>query len=104
MPEISERQKFMMNADIADEIAALVGLDSFDPYREADGTADFTREETERIYTTITGESPEDLTVREMNNLIMSELGSELHAGYPWDFTRKDLKVIHQALIDQMEE
>jgi hypothetical protein len=54
----------------------------------------------EQIYERITGEPGEDLSQREMNNVMMKELGTGLHAKYPFDLSRQDLEVIHKALSE----
>jgi len=100
MPGQEPRQKYMIKAELAVEVADMVGIDTYDPEREAHGPADFRREEIEQIFKTVTGESGEDLSQREMNNIMMSELGSDLHSKYPFDLSRQDLKVIHKALSE----
>lgn len=100
MPGHEPRQKYMIKAELAAEVADMVGIDTYDPDREAHGPADFRRDEIEQIYETITGESGEDLSQREMNNVMMRELSTDLHSKYPFDLSRQDLKVIHKALSE----
>lgn len=100
MSDIESRQKYMAKAEIAVEVADLAGVTSYDPSREAHGPADFRKAEVKKIYEAVTGEPPEELSQREMNHLIMRELDAELHASYPYDLSRKDLKIIHRELQD----
>lgn len=104
MSEIATRQKYMIKAEIAVEVAALVGIETYDPSREASRPADFRREEIRQIYEEVTGESGEGLTQREMNYSMMRELGSELYAAYPYDLSKKDLKIIHRELLQRREQ
>lgn len=90
----------MIRAELAEEIAEIIGIDSYDPHREKQGSADFRRDEIAQIYQAVTGESSEGLTQREMNYIMMRELGTELQAAYPYDLGRSDLKVIHRYLIE----
>lgn len=100
MPGQEPRQKYMIKAELAAEVADMVGIDTYDPGREAYRPADFRRGEIEQIFKTVTGESGEELSQREMNNLMMRELGTDLHSKYPFDLSRQDLKVIHKALSE----
>jgi len=100
MPGQEPRQKYMIKAELAVEVAEMVGIESYDPEREAHGPADFRREEIEQIYKTITGENGKELSQREMNNVMMRELGTDLQSKYPFDLSRADLKVIHKALCE----
>lgn len=38
-----------------------------------------------------------------MNNVMIQELGSELHSAYPFDLTKQDLKLIHKELVSDDE-
>lgn len=100
MPDIETRQKYMTNRELAVEIASLVGIKTYNPGRTKSPPADFLRHEREQIYEAITGDSGEELSQREMNNLMIQELGSELHSAYPFDLTRQDLKLIHKELAN----
>jgi len=99
MPDIEEKQKYMMKRDLAMEVADLVGIETYDPSRTKSPPADFLRHERLQIYEAVTGESGEELSQREMNHVMIQELGSELHSAYPFDLTKEDLKLIHQALL-----
>jgi len=100
MTERESRYKYMLKSELATEVAHMVGIDTYSPYREAYRHADFRRDELEQIYERITGEPGEDLSQREMNNVMMKELGTGLHAKYPFDLSRQDLEVIHKALSE----
>lgn len=102
--DIEKRQKYMIKAEIAVEVANMVGIETYDPEREASDPADFRREEILQIYEEITGESGEELSQRTMNYLMLRELGSELHAAYPYDLSRQDLKVIHRELYKRSNQ
>jgi hypothetical protein len=104
MPDIGTKQKYMMKRDLAMEVADLVGIDTYDPSRTKSPPADFLRHERLQIYEAVTGESGEELSQREMNNVMIQELGSELHSAYPFDLTKEDLKLIHEELVTDREE
>lgn len=104
MPDIETEQKYIMKRDLAMEVASLIGIDTYDPSRTKSPPADFLRHEREQIYEAVTGESGEELSQREMNNVMIQELGSELHSAYPFDLTKEDLKLIHEALVTDSKE
>lgn len=35
---------------------------------------------------------------------MIQELGSELHSAYPFDLTKEDLELIHEALVSDSKE
>lgn len=104
MSDIETRQKYMVKAEIAVEVANLVGIETYDPEREANSPADFWKEELRQIYEEIADESGEGLSQREMNYLMMQELDTELYSSYPYDLSRQDLKVIHRELVERQED
>jgi len=103
MPDIEEKQKYIMKRDLV-EVADLVGIETYDPSRTKSPPADFLRHERLQIYEAVTGESGEELSQREMNHMMIQERGSELYSAYPFDLTKEDLKLIHQALVSDDEE
>lgn len=64
MPDIETKQKYMMNRDLAMEVANLVGIDTYDPSRTKSPLADFLRHERLQICEAVTGESGEELSQR----------------------------------------
>lgn len=102
MSDQSLRLRYMLKSEIATEIAEMVGISDYDPGRVSQSTrhANFTKEERRQIYETVSGKSGEGLLRKELTPLIMEEIGSELDSVYKYEFTRSDLKKIHQYLSD----
>lgn len=100
MPDYENSRKYLFTGEIADRIANEVGMEEFSSHRyNSDTRASYTWEERRKIYQYITGKEGHDLTRIELNYLIMKELDSELHAGYDYEFIRKDLKIIFDYVM-----
>ncbi|MFC7230508.1 hypothetical protein ACFQMM_02380 [Saliphagus sp. GCM10025308] len=95
----------MIDDELADEIADMVGIDTYNSASyNSQYRASFTKEERRQIYEEITGEPGDELLRTELNHLIMEALGSELHSSYPYEFIRTDLKLIHKHLSEERSE
>lgn len=100
MTDNEDSRKYLFTGEIADRIANEVGMENFSSHRyNSDTRASYTCEERRKIYQYITGKEGHDLTRIELNYLIMKALDSELHAGYDYEFIRKDLKIIFDYVM-----
>lgn len=105
MSNTRPHQDFMTDSELADEIAEMAGIESYDSSRyNSSDRASYIKEERRQIYEALTGESGDELLRTELNYVIMDSIDSELHSAYPYEFTRKDLKEIHKRLSEHQHE
>lgn len=106
MSDSASQLRYMLKGEIAADVAAMAGINDYDPSRVSNSTrhACFTKEERRQIYEVLSGKSGEGLLRKELTPLIMKEIGAELDSEYIYEFTRTDLKMIHRKLSEMQEQ
>lgn len=95
--------KYMTNRELMMAVAEAANLENYNPDRAGQNTnySRFTKEERRRIYETLSGKSGEEYLRNQLPKVILSEIGEDLDSAFDDEFSRDDLKKIHQELLQR---